>query len=361
VLRSTVREYLCSEAMAGLGIPTTRALALAGSDEPIYRESVETAAVLTRVAPSHLRFGHFEYFHYRNEPQRVRELADYAIERFFPEVASVVADADRYAAFLAAICTKTASLVAQWQAVGFAHGVMNTDNMSVLGLTLDYGPFGFLDAYAPGFICNHTDRGGRYAFDRQPMIARWNCQALAAALSTLVSQDDARAALAAFDRAFARAMPALLRAKFGLFETRDGDGALMAAALDALARSGGDFTLFFRTLSRFEPGNDADAQLAAMLPAQAWAAWRSTYLARVGDEKTSAIERRAAMLATNPAVVLRNHLAQEAIEAAQARDYVPLAALHAALRHPFAEGHDGTHFASPPAPGTEAIEISCSS
>jgi uncharacterized protein YdiU (UPF0061 family) len=361
VLRSTVREYLCSEAMAGLGIPTTRALALAGSDERVYRESVETAAVLTRVAPSHLRFGHFEFFHYRNEPKRVRELADYAIGRFFPEVAAIADDAERYASFLAAVCAKTASLVARWQAVGFAHGVMNTDNMSILGLTLDYGPFGFLDAYDPGFICNHTDSGGRYAFDRQPMIARWNCQALGAALSTLVPPDDARTAIGAFDREFARAMPALMRAKFGFVESQDGDGKLMASLLDALAKAGGDFTVFFRTLSHFEPASAADAKLGALVGSDAWTAWRTAYVERLRDENVSATERRKAMLATNPAVVLRNHLAQEAIEAAQARDYTQLAALHAALRDPFSEGHDGTHFAELPPPGSNAIEVSCSS
>ena len=361
VLRSTIREYLCSEAMAGLGIPTTRALAIAGSDEPIYRETVETAAVLTRVAPSHLRFGTFEYFHYKNSPDHVRTLADYAIRRFYPQLAEIPDDAERYAAFLAAVCTRTASLVAQWQAVGFAHGVMNTDNMSVLGLTLDYGPFGFLDGYVPGFICNHTDSGGRYAFDRQPMIARWNCQALAAALSTLVDVEHARNALAAFDAEFARVMPALMRAKFGLAIAEDGDGKLMASALDALALHAIDFTVFFRALSRFAPGNDADAAIASMFPDSAWTTWRAAYVERLEPRRTREPERHTAMLATNPAIVLRNYLAQEVIEAAQARNYEPLAELHAALREPFIEREDRAHFAAPPPPGASAIEVSCSS
>jgi uncharacterized protein YdiU (UPF0061 family) len=361
VLRSTIREYLCSEAMAGLGIPTTRALAIAGSDEPIFRETPETAAVLTRIAPAHLRFGHFEFFHYRNQPAHVKTVADYAIRRFFPELATIADDAERYARLLATVSARTASLVANWQAVGFAHGVMNTDNMSLLGLTLDYGPFGFLDAYVPSFICNHTDSGGRYAFDRQPAIARWNCQALAAALSTLVSIEDARTALGAFDTEFARAMPALLRAKFGLEKVIDGDGKLMAAGLDALALHGVDYTVFFRSLSRFAPGNDADEAIAALFPDDSYATWRTAYVARLEIEARPEDARHAAMLATNPAIVLRNYLAQEAIEAAQARDYEPLAKLHAALREPFVEREDRAHFAAPPPPGASAIEVSCSS
>jgi uncharacterized protein YdiU (UPF0061 family) len=361
VLRSTIREYLCSEAMAGLGIPTTRALAIAGSDEPIYRESVETAAVLTRIAPSHLRFGHFEFFHYQNRPAQVKTLADYAIRRFFPEIATIADDAERYAQLLATVSARTASLVAHWQAVGFAHGVMNTDNMSLLGLTLDYGPFGFLDAYVPSFICNHTDSGGRYAYDRQPAIARWNCQALGAALSTLISVDDARTALTAFDTEFARVMPALLRAKFGLARAIDGDGKLMSAGLDALALHGVDYTVFFRALSRFAPGNDADQSIAALFPDNAYVNWRTQYVARLALEERPESERHAAMLATNPAIVLRNYLAQETIEAAQAKDYKPLADLHAALREPFTEREDRARFAAPPPPGASAIEVSCSS
>ena len=361
VLRSTIREYLCSEAMAGLGIPTTRALAIAGSDEPIYRETPETAAVLTRVAPSHLRFGTFEFFHYQNRPDDVRTLADYAIRRFFPEIATIADDAQRYARLLAIVSARTASLVAHWQAVGFSHGVMNTDNMSLLGLTLDYGPYGFLDAYVPSFICNHTDSGGRYAYDRQPAIARWNCQALAAALSTLVSMEDARTALGAFDVEFARVMPALLRAKFGLAKAIDGDGTLMAAGLDALALHGVDYTVFFRALSRFAPGNESDDALAELFPDDSYAKWRTDYVARLALEERSVDERQTAMLATNPAIVLRNYLAQEAIDAAQVRDYKPLADLHAALREPFVERAERAHFTAPPPPGASAIEVSCSS
>ncbi len=217
VVRSTVREFLCSEAMDALGIPTTRALAMAAGEEPVLRESVERAATVIRLAPSFVRFGSFEIFHYRRQSAEVKTLADYVIERFYPEAGS---GEDRYARFLAAVVERTAGLMAAWQSVGFAHGVMNTDNFSILGLTLDYGPFGFLEAYEPGFICNHTDGSGRYAFDRQPTIGLWNCYALAEALSSLLPADALEAALARYEPAYRAAFLALHRAKLGVFGAR---------------------------------------------------------------------------------------------------------------------------------------------
>ncbi|MGH7714398.1 MAG: protein adenylyltransferase SelO, partial [Vulcanimicrobiaceae bacterium] len=198
VLRSTIREFLCSEAMDALGVPTTRALCIAGSDEVVYRERAETAAVLTRLSPSHVRFGTFEFFHYRGRADLVKRLADYVIDRFYPELRASDA-AQPYLALLREVVARTARLMAKWQAVGFAHGVMNTDNMSILGLTIDYGPYGFMDAYKPGFICNHTDEMGRYAFDRQPTIALWNCYALAEAMSSLIELESAKAILEGFE------------------------------------------------------------------------------------------------------------------------------------------------------------------
>ncbi|MEO7939637.1 MAG: protein adenylyltransferase SelO family protein, partial [Burkholderiaceae bacterium] len=179
VLRSSIREFLCSEAMAGLGIATTRALCVTGSDAPVRRETMETAAVVARVAPSFLRFGHFEHFSYRNEIDALRQLADYAIDRFYPQCRDGAAfGGNRYAALLHAVSERTADLLAQWQCMGFCHGVMNTDNMSMLGLTIDYGPFQFLDGFDPGHICNHSDTQGRYAFNRQPNVAYWNLYCL---------------------------------------------------------------------------------------------------------------------------------------------------------------------------------------
>ncbi|HEY6093375.1 MAG TPA: YdiU family protein, partial [Gallionellaceae bacterium] len=188
VLRSSIREYLCSEAMHGLGIPTTRALCIVGSDDEVYRERIETAAVVTRLAPSHVRFGSFEVFYYRQQVAQIEALADYVIARHFPHLTGVPG---RFGRLLHEVMTRTARLMARWQAVGFMHGVMNTDNMSILGLTFDYGPFGFMEAYNPGHVCNHSDHGGRYAFDQQPQIGLWNLTALAQAMSPLVPLQEA--------------------------------------------------------------------------------------------------------------------------------------------------------------------------
>ena len=176
VFRSSIREYLAGEAMHALGVPTTRALCVVGTDLGVSREGVETGALVVRMAPSHVRFGSFEVFPYRGQLDEVRTLADYVIGRFFPHL---VGNSDRYPLFLGEVVTRTARLMAEWQAVGFAHGVMNTDNMSILGLTLDYGPFGFVEEFDPGFICNHSDESGRYAFDQQPKIGYWNLTCLA--------------------------------------------------------------------------------------------------------------------------------------------------------------------------------------
>jgi uncharacterized protein YdiU (UPF0061 family) len=363
VLRSTIREYLCSEAMAGLGIPTTRALAIAGSDEPVFRETPETSAVLTRVAPSHLRFGTFELFHYRGEFDAVKILADYAIERFYPGLRAIAADAERYASFLREIVERTGRLMAHWQAVGFAHGVMNTDNMSILGLTLDYGPFGFLDAFDPAFICNHTDAGGRYAFARQPTIGLWNCKALAEALSSLVAPEDAVAALAAYNPAFSTEYLGLLRAKFGLSTTHEEDLELFATCYNALQAGRVDHTIFFRALSRLErTSTPYDDRVAELFENRAdWYAWQRAFRTRLESEPLPDEARHRAMLAANPKYILRNYLAQQAITAAETRDYSELERLHEVLRRPFAEQPEHEAYAAPPPDWAREISVSCSS
>jgi uncharacterized protein YdiU (UPF0061 family) len=363
VLRSTIREYLCSEAMHALGIPTTRALAIAGSDEPVYRESPETAAVLTRIAPSHMRFGSFEYFHYTAQPDAVKMLADYAIERLYPHLITIADDAERYAAFLREIVERTARLIARWQSVGFAHGVMNTDNMSIVGLTLDYGPYGFLDEYDAGFICNHTDAGGRYAFDRQPSIGLWNCQALAAALGTLVSKEDAATSLASYGRSFADAYTELLAAKFGLSERRKGDPELFADCYTTLQNGKVDHTIFFRALSSLARESTPYDDVVATLfeNRSAWYDWQRAYRERLSTEPRPEGERHAAMKRANPKFVLRNYLAQDAIAAAERRDYTEIARLHDVLRRPFDEQPENERYAAPPPDWAAHIEVSCSS
>ncbi len=345
VLRSTIREYLCSEAMHHLGIPTTRALGIAGSNDPVFREVPETAAVLTRIAPSHLRFGTFEYFHYRRDPDAVRVLADYAIGRFFGELD--VASPSKYAEFLRAVVVRTARLIAKWQAVGFEHGVMNTDNMSILGLTLDYGPFGFMETYEPGWICNHSDEAGRYAFDRQPGVALWNCHALAAALSSLVTRDEAQPALAAFEPAYRDAYLGAMRSKLGLRDAHPEDVDLILALLDLLERERLDYTTFFRGLAFGAP--------------PALDEWLKRYRARCSRDSSPAQERPRQMLAANPAYVLRNHLAQTAIERAQAGDFGEIERLAERLQTPYRERAGDDRYAGPAPAGAPLVEVSCSS
>ncbi len=219
VLRSTIRESLASEAMHALGIPTTRALAMVTSDTPVYRERVEPGAMLMRVAESHVRFGHFEHFYYRREPQKVQQLADYVIRHHWPQLQD---EADKYLLWFRDIVMRTAQTIASWQTVGFAHGVMNTDNMSILGLTIDYGPYGFLDDFQPDFICNHSDYQGRYSFENQPAVGLWNVQRLAQSLSPFISAEALNAALDEYQHALLTAYGQRMRDKLGLFSSRKG-------------------------------------------------------------------------------------------------------------------------------------------
>jgi uncharacterized protein YdiU (UPF0061 family) len=362
VLRSTIREYLCGEAMAALDIPTTRALAIAGSDANVYRETPETAAVLTRLAPTHMRFGTFEFFHYQQQDDAVRELADYAIERFYPHVLDVPTE-ERYATFLRAIVERTARLIARWQSVGFAHGVMNTDNMSILGLTLDYGPFGFLDAYDSGFICNHTDEGGRYAFDRQPSIGLWNCNALATALSSLVSKQDAATALAAYQGVFRGTYLALLGDKFGVATARAEDATLFADCFTALQHGRVDHTNFFRALSTAaSDGPSGHDALGTLFENRAeWETFADAFRERLSLETRLPADRSAAMKRSNPKFILRNYIAQQVISAAENRDYTEFARVAAVLRRPFDEQPESERYADAPPAWASGIEVSCSS
>ncbi|TCO83678.1 hypothetical protein EV699_10162 [Plasticicumulans lactativorans] len=361
VLRSTIREYLCSEAMHGLGIPTTRALCLVGTDGPVYRETVETAAVLTRLAPSHVRFGHFEFFSYTGRPEHAARLADHVIAQHFPALAGLP-EAERRAAWYAEVVRRTARLIAQWQAVGFAHGVMNTDNMSILGLTLDYGPFGFLDAYRPGFICNHSDDAGRYAFDQQPRVGWWNLAALANALAPIIADHDAlRAALDDYAPAYLAHRQALLAAKLGLAETRDGDEELVEDWLALLARFGLDYTNGFRALCELALDAERHALRDHVPDREAFDAWAARYTARLRAEGSVDAERQARMRRTNPKYVLRNYLAQTAIERAQAGDLGEVDRLLRVLQAPFDEHPDGAAYAAEPPDWGRHIAVSCSS
>jgi uncharacterized protein YdiU (UPF0061 family) len=358
VLRSSIREYLCSEAMAALGIPTTRAMAVIATREGIQRETVEPGAVVTRLAPSFIRFGHFEFFHHRGQTDDVKLLADHVIAHYFPELD---AHEDRYAAWFGEVVTRTAHLMADWQAVGFAHGVMNTDNMSILGLTIDYGPFGFLDAYAPGFICNHSDEGGRYAFERQPGIGLWNLQALAAALVSLVPVERLRAILETYAGSFRARMIATFRSKLGLVDAAEGDARLIDTFLKTMAQAGSDYTLTFRGLSQVDTAEGEAAWLALFGPsADAARDWLGAYRARLGNDPAAA--RRLRMDRVNPKYVLRNWVAETAIRAVEdAGDVAVLDRIFRAVTQPFDEHPDCAEFAAPPPPALCGLEVSCSS
>lgn len=358
VLRSTIREYLCSEAMHALGIPTTRALCITGSKAPVYRESIETAAVLTRVAETHVRFGTFELFASRGQTDEVRQLADYVISHHFPHLEGLE---NRYLEFLREVIARTARMLAAWQAVGFSHGVMNTDNMSVIGLTIDYGPFGFLDEFDPTFICNHSDHGGRYAYHQQPNIGLWNLSCLAQTLLSLVDREKAIAALDEYEGIFVKEYFRLLRAKLGIFEQFDEDTELISDLLLQMQQSASDYTQVFRRMSDFDASHGAqnwDVKGLFVDPA-AFDRWAERYRERLACEPLP--DRADRMKKINPKFILRNHIAQSAIEAAQGDDFSMVETLLKILQSPFDEWPEHEELSKPPAVGTPKVSVSCSS
>ena len=363
VLRSSIREFLCSEAMAGLGIPTTRALCVTGSALPVRRETIETAAVVTRVAPSFIRFGHFEHFAHHDRPAELRALADFVVAHHYPACRDA---AQPYAALLAQVALRTAELMADWQAVGFCHGVMNTDNMSILGLTIDYGPFGFLDQFDPGHICNHSDHQGRYAWARQPNVGYWNLHALAQALLPLIDDpDQALAALEPYKDAFAEALLARWSAKLGLRTRQNGDRELIDDLLRCMASDHCDFTVTFRRLATFATGPGAsNAPIRDLfIDREAFDAWAGRYAARLKVEASVDAERALRMNRVNPKFVLRNHLAEVAIRDAQSGDFAEVDRLLKVLRRPFDEQDTAASdcYAGFPPEWAQSIEVSCSS
>ena len=367
VLRSSIREFLCSEAMHHLGIPTTRALAVVGSDQPVIRESIETAAVATRMSPTFVRFGSFEYFYWTEQHAALKQLADATIDRFYPEARDA---ANPYLAFLAAVARRTARLVAQWQGVGFCHGVLNTDNMSILGLTIDYGPFGFVDAFDAGYICNHSDEHGRYAYNMQPQICHWNLYALGQALVPLTKDLDAtKAAIDEFVDEYAQAIDAVFRAKLGLATSQPDDEALATATIELLNANQTDWTRFWRRLSQLrcdatDPAADATVR-DLVIDRAAFDAWATRYRARLQVEASDDVDRRTRMDAINPKYVLRNHLAEISIRKARGddgeRDFSEVARLLKVLERPYDEQPEFEAYADDPPDWARTLELSCSS
>ncbi|WP_314104756.1 YdiU family protein [uncultured Stenotrophomonas sp.] len=361
VLRSSIREFLCSEAMHHLGVPTTRALSLVGTGESVVRDmfydghpAAEPGAVVCRVAPSFLRFGSFELPASRGDSALLRQLVDFCIARDFPELAD--AGAERHAQWFAQVCERTAVLVAHWMRVGFVHGVMNTDNLSILGLTIDYGPYGWVDDYDPDWTPNTTDaQGRRYRFGTQPQVAYWNLTRLAQALAPLF--DDVaplHAGLARFQAVHARCERDDTAAKLGLDACRDADDlALMADWLQILHDGEMDMTLAFRGLIDFDPQAPDVAVLeeafysadrrASVLPALQ--GWLQAYAQRLQSDRLDPSQRRQRMGAANPVYVLRNWLAQEAIELAEQGDLSGVHALQDVLRRPYEVQPGREHYA----------------
>ena len=357
VLRSSIREYLASEAMHSLGIPTTRALCLTGSNAKVVREEIETAAVVTRTAPSFIRFGHFEHFSYNDMHGELKALADFVISNFYPGCRDAV---NPYAALLEAVSERTAHLMAAWQSVGFCHGVMNTDNMSILGLTMDYGPFQFLDAFDPTHVCNHSDSQGRYAYNKQPNMAYWNLFCLGQALLPLIGEQElALAALEPYKTIFPKALEQKMRAKLGLPDEQPGDKALIEDTFKLLAANKVDYTHFWRALAAFTPKSGHEQLRDLFFDRESFNVWALHYSERLAP--VSVAQRADLMHKTNPKYVLRNHLGEQAIRAAKLNDYSQVNTLLTLLQAPFDEHAAHEKFAALPPDWASSIEISCSS
>jgi uncharacterized protein YdiU (UPF0061 family) len=363
-LGPVLREYVVSEAMAALGIPTTRALAAVTTGETVIRETVLPGAVLTRVASSHIRVGTFQFFASRGDVDGLRLLADHVLARHYPDASR----SERpYRTLLDSVVRAQAELIAQWMLVGFIHGVMNTDNMSVAGETIDYGPCAFMDAYDPEAVFSAIDRWGRYAYSRQPSIGEWNLARLAECLLPLLS-DDTDAAIAEAERAldeyrpaFERAYQGGLRRKLGLLTEREGDAELGRDLLAAMGANGADFTLTFRRLNDAASGEENDAGVRGLFAdSSAYDEWAPRWRHRLEQEPTDAATRRAAMLAVNPAFIPRNHRVEAVIRAAiDEGDFAPFHELVTVLSNPFVAQPAFARYADPPADHERVLRTFC--
>ncbi len=348
-----LREYLVSEAMAAMGIPTTRALAAATTGEPVMREGMLPGAVLTRVAASHIRVGTFEFFAARGDGEAIVTLAAYALNRHYPAAAGGGNDA---LALLDSVIEAQANLVARWLGVGFVHGVMNTDNTAISGETLDYGPCAFLDEYDPTRTFSSIDQGGRYAFANQPRIAQWNMARFAETLLPLIAEDTDQAVklaterLARFPALFQAAHLRVLRAKLGLLCEDADDRALAEDLLGRLAQNRVDYTLFFRRLCAAAVDPDADRDLESLFDdPNTFRSWAEMWRRRLGAETAGPEERASAMRRENPAFIPRNHRIEAAIEAAVRRqDFRPFETLAEVLTRPYEDQPEHADLAVPP-------------
>jgi uncharacterized protein YdiU (UPF0061 family) len=336
-----LREYVIGEAMHALGIPTTRALAVAATGSPVQREQLLPGAVLTRVAASHLRVGTFQFFAARGDYDKVRQLADYAIRRHYPELAE---HPQRYLELLRAVAERQARLIAQWMHVGFIHGVMNTDNMTISGETIDYGPCAFMEAYDPSTVFSSIDTQGRYAYGNQPLIAQWNLARLAETLLPLIDGEQPERAVAsateilqAFPARYEAHWLAGVRTKLGLTSEDEGDAALAQDWLDLLKTNGADYTLAWRRLSD-AAANDNAPLTAVFDDKPSLQSWLARWRERTARENVSAHARAQSMRRANPLYIPRNHRVEEALAAASVSgDFAPFDDLLTAITQPFDE------------------------
>jgi uncharacterized protein YdiU (UPF0061 family) len=366
-LGPVLREYIVSEAMAALGVPTTRALAAVTSGERVLRDTVLPGAVLTRVAASHLRVGTFQYFAAQGDVEGLRMLADYAIARHYPEAAQA---AEPYRALLEGVIARQAQLMAQWMLLGFIHGVMNTDNTSISGETIDYGPCAFMEEYDPAKVYSSIDHGGRYAYGNQPRVALWNLARLAESLLPVLAQESggeeaglvaANEALSAFMPQFEAARGAGLRRKLGFAVEREGDAALAENLLQCMVVNRADFTLTFRRLCDAAAGPRGDAGVRALFAdPEAYDGWVPGWRRRLEEESVDGQARAAAMRRVNPEFIPRNHVVEAALEAANLRqDFQPFEDLLAVISRPYDERPELEKYSTPARPEERVLQTFC--
>ncbi|AYD00214.1 protein adenylyltransferase SelO [Neorhizobium sp. NCHU2750] len=360
-LGPVLREYIVSEAMHALGIPATRALAAVATGEQVYREMPEQGAVFVRVAASHVRVGTFQFFAARGDTEGVKTLADYVIDRHYPQLKSAE---NPYAALLRAIAFAQAALIARWLGIGFVHGVMNTDNMTISGETIDFGPCAFLDEYHQMKVFSSIDQGGRYAYRNQPGIGQWNIARLAECLLPLIDEDQdkaveaANAVLGEFGERFQAEWIAVFRAKLGLVTQGEGDGELVQELMSIMQQQEADFTLVFRALANAAEGDD-ERFLGEFSEPEKPAEWLASWRNKLAAEPDAAAARPAAIRAVNPAIIPRNHRIQEAISAANYGDLSFFERLLEALEKPYEERPDFSDLMTPPTPEERVTRTFC--
>jgi len=357
VLRSSIREFLMSEAMHGLGIETSRALALIGSDTDVARERWEKGAIVLRLSPTWVRFGTFEYFNATGETDKLEQLADYVIDESFPELKD---EENRYLKMYSKVVSNTAKTIAKWQVYGFNHGVMNTDNMSIDGRTIDYGPFAFLDDYDQNYICNHSDTQGRYSFRGQPGIAHWNLSQLALALAPIVNHDAALEILEdTFGDVYETEYTQLMYKRMGLQKRDEKDLSLLKLMLRSLENAVIDYNAFFRKLSAYNGKREQILDIAVYR--EYLDKWLDSYDERLKKETRSEKQRQESMLHVNPKYILKNHILQEAIDKANTHDFSMVQDLLKVALAPFDEHPELEHLAKPTPSSAKNVKLSCSS